>query len=269
MPELKTLKMPTAVATLDVEAGGGLPVGSLVALIGEPGSGHYEFAYTSAIMTAVSKATSGESEKKEIVRPQEVCYISFSRTQDDIVSELYNGHTADLCSIFEEQVKFVDMSESYYKHPAISSDTTGEGAGKDVLAELLTTLEARPKHSLIILHTLSDLARVFHAEPAERFTLYLLALRKAVRKTGSVAYGLTGKGVLGKRGERSVIDASDGVFSFGWREAGSSERKRVMHIDKFRGLLTHMGESVPVFDVSVSPQVGFAISKVTKITKVA
>ena len=267
MAVVRAKKIATGVATLDVESGGGMPEGALVTLLGSPGSGHYEFAYTSAIMTAVSKATSGESDKADMVKPSEVCYISFGRTKEDIVSELYYGHSADLCSIFEEQVTFKDMSEMFFSHPKIAIDE-GKAGGPDVLKETIKILEERPKNSLIILHSLSDLAKIFQGENVEKYTLYLMELRKAIRKSKSLAYGLLDKGALTEHMQNNVIDVSDGVLSYGWREAGSSERKRVMYIDKFRGLMTHMAEGVPIFDVGVSPQTGFAISKVTKITRV-
>ncbi len=56
MQEIQTIRMPTGLPTLDPILDGGVPVGTMILLLGEIGAGHYEFAYSSIVNTLARMA---------------------------------------------------------------------------------------------------------------------------------------------------------------------------------------------------------------------
>lgn len=250
--------------------GGGIPSGSFLVLLGDPGSGHHEFAYTSSIMTKISENTSESSpEGKKSKEPEEVCYISFGREKQDIIEEVKNGHSTELSDVFEEKVVFEDLSEEFFKHPIISGKKSASKKSSEtaIIKKLKKVLKERPENSLIVLQTLTDLARLFPSSPHQLQSL-ILKLRKMGRKKRSLIYGTLSRGTLQRNQENSIVNGSDGALSFQWLRTSSAERKRTMHIEKFRGILNHVGDRVPIFDVGIKPNVGITISKLSKIKRV-
>lgn len=258
MEKVEKKKIASGVSTLDMISDGGFPLGSFIVLLGEPGSGHHEFAYTSSIMTIVSESMEESSpEEVKTIQPEETYYIALGRTKEDIIEEVYTGHSTDLSNIFEDNVNFEDLSKGY-----------GESSsGTEIVKKIQEILGGIPENSLVILHTLTDLARLYPNSP-EKLAPLLLNLRQGARKKKSLIYGILSRGVLRESEEKNILSTSDGVLSFQWEQTSSAERKRTMRIEKFRGILNRVGSKVPIFDVSINPQVGLTISKLSKIKKV-
>jgi KaiC/GvpD/RAD55 family RecA-like ATPase len=215
------------------------------------------------------------SVQEGVQKPKEACYVSFSRTEEDVLDEIHHTYSPDLSDIFKRDVVFEDLSKEYFKSLQTPSEWfPGMGVGKkekgkssDMVNKLIKLLNKKPKNSLIILDNLADLARLYTGS-SETFRHAILALRQAVKKKDELVYGILSKGVLDRQLEENIVDASDGAFVFKWKEAGTTERSRLMYIAKFRGLLSRMTDSLPVFDVGVNPNTGFTISKVSVVRRV-
>ena len=109
---MKLGKIPTGIASLDPLIMGGIPSGSFVMLVGEVGTGNVEFACTSAIKLAnlkndpvryASVKEQIERDGKEyLVIPEKICYISFSRSKDDILNEITRSFPPQFARTFRE-----------------------------------------------------------------------------------------------------------------------------------------------------------------------
>jgi KaiC/GvpD/RAD55 family RecA-like ATPase len=257
-------RIPSGLPSLDPIIGGGFPAGSMVLLLGESGGGQREFALTAAIMTATKKVVLSTPMGENVVLPERICYVSFARTKEDVFSEIANSFSSELYEIFQNKVTFKDMSKPYSQ--ALEARTSGASekirkkAVSTIAGQLFTFLNEKAKNSVVILHSLTDLARLFIYDPQE-FNVFLMKLQHSTKEWDGLVYAVLSKDVLPKNMEEEAVVASDGVIEFGW-ETSQEERERTMYFRKFRSLLPHIEDRIGKFRVNVTTSTGFVVSKI-------
>jgi len=291
--EEKLKIMPTGIASLDGPIGGGFPAGSLVVLTGEVGSGNSEFAMTSSVMLAATKAGRlSPPPGKNIVLPEDIWWVTFTRPQSDLMGEMALGFDSDLFELFRKQANFKDLSEDYFATSSVPLEwvserlmgkrkeetlvTLGETlAGvyriaerpsakpKGMLTSLADFLTERGPNNVVILHTLTDLAMLYSESEARwyEFMIFLRGLQRATKKWGGLIYASLDANLLEGRMEQEIAACVDGVLTFEWVQAGPAERRRTLYITKFRRLPSFAGGVAMRFNVNLTPSVGLQVIK--------
>jgi KaiC/GvpD/RAD55 family RecA-like ATPase len=269
------LKVPTGVPDFDAIIDGGLPEGSVVMLFGDIGAGQHEFVYTSAFKLATSK------EHPEIMEsligsfcsceglPEHICYITFSRTKDDILREIHEGFDPAFYNMLSRKIKFKDLSAHYYKKSMVPASWTGEDNGgvlfastpkESVLEALIQYLDEAPPKSMIIIDSLTDLVVSDNIKISELVNV-LRGMQRASKRWGGVIYIMLTQGILEKRDEQMLFDSVDGVLVFEWTKyLQSHKRQRFMYIEKFMSIMPHLDkERIARFPIMVTDHSGMAV----------
>jgi len=289
--ELKV--MPTGIASLDGPIGGGFPAGSLVVLTGEVGSGNNEFAMTSSVMLAATKAGRlSPPPGKNIVLPGDIWWVTFTRPQSDLMGEMALGFDSDLYELFRKQANFKDLSEEYFATSSVPLEWVSERLAEKRREETLTTLgktlagvyrlaerpSSKPKgmlnsladfltergpNNVVILNTLTDLAMLYSESEARwyEFMIFLRGLQRATKKWGGLIYASLDANLLEGRMEQEIAACVDGVLTFEWVQAGPAERRRTLYIKKFRRLPLSAGGAAMRFNVNLTSSVGLQVIK--------
>jgi archaellum biogenesis ATPase FlaH len=289
--ELKII--PTGIASLDGPIGGGFPAGSLVVLMGEVGSGYSEFAMTSSVMLAATKAGRlSPPSGKNIVLPEEIWWVTFTRPQSDLICEMAPIFDSDLFELFRKQANFKDLSEAYFATSSVPLEWVSEELAKRRRGEMLRVLgetlagvyrlaekpSVKPKgmltsladflteegpNNVVVLHTLTDLAVLYSESEASwyEFMIFLRGLQRAAKKWGGLIYTSLDTNLLERGKEQEIAACADGVLTFEWVQAGPAERRRTLYITKFRRLPSFAGGVAMRFNVNLTPSVGLQVIK--------
>jgi archaellum biogenesis ATPase FlaH len=286
--------MPTGISSLDGPIGGGFPSGSLVLLVGEIGSGYNEFAMTSSVMLAATKA--GKLTRPpgdNIVLPEEIWWVTFTRKQEDLMSEMAPSFDGDLYDLFNKQSNFKDLSEAFFATSSVplewvskrqvNEENNGEilatvgkmlagvynladrqiSKPKGLLNSLADFLTKKGPNNVVILNTLTDLAMLYSEAETDwyEFMIFLRGLQRATKEWGGIIYASLDANLLEKHMEQEIAACVDGVLNFEWVQAGPSERRRTLYIKKFRRLPSSaMGASMR-FNVNLTSNVGLQVTK--------
>jgi archaellum biogenesis ATPase FlaH len=287
--ELKVI--PTGIASFDAAIGGGFPTGSLVVLAGEIGSGHDEFVMTSSVMLAAMKAGRlSRPPGENIVLPEDIWWVTFTRPQSDLMSEMALSFDSDLYEPFQKQVKFKDLSGEYFATSSVPLEWASKELFEKRRKKTLTTLEKtlagvyrlskkpsmKPKgmlssladfliekgpNSVVVLNTLTDLARLYSDSEARwyEFMIFLRGLQRVTKKWGGIIYANLDANLLEKSMEEEIAACVDGVATFEWMRAGPTEQRRTLYIRKFRRMPSPVGRGIMRFDLEINPSVGLQV----------
>ncbi len=288
---MKTI--PSGVLSLDSLIGGGFPAGSIILLRSEIGAGHKEFLMTSSIMTSAMKKNILRPSDPDVTLPDNIWWATFARSPDDILNETGMSFERDLFELFRDNVKFKDFSEDYFRSSHVPLEwisgrvkeerekekldsladafaaihrTTSAPAikPKTALESLADFLTGTAKNNVIILYTLSDLARLYSDSEIRwyDFTLFLRGLQRAAKKWNGLIYLPLTANLLEARKEEEISACVDGTVSFQWEAAGPTRRRRIMYFEKFRGLLPRLdGAAVVKFEITITPTSGFEVAR--------
>jgi len=251
-------RVPTGVPDFDYLTGG-LPAGSVVLLFGEPGSGHQEFALTSAVHLMLrydDPRLHGfflGSAKGPFVYPEGIVYVSTSRSREQVISELHTAFDVTYSDVLSRHLNFHDLSPAYFQDTVVPSSwaslaspllsgapATAAPDDGGPLRALADAVDQDGRRNLVIVDSLTDLVVRRGIEPADLVTL-LKGLRRRAKEWDGVVYLLLSKGVAPAAVEQAVIDSVDGVLHFSWvSSANQSHRQRAMLIDKFMPILSRL-----------------------------
>lgn len=277
MHDALQVRVPTGIASLDPVLEGGVPPGSAVLLLGEPGAGNVEFVQTSLIRLSRLKRDGVAGE--HLLLPECISYVTFTRMQEDILKEIALSFNPALYDRLGKEIVFHDLSELYFDASIVPPDWYGEGSvierlqkkqrkeNGDVLAELARAIDQCPRNSLIILDSLTDIApplnegRRWHA-----FIAFLRGLQRAAKRRNSTIYLLLTSGILERRRELEIADCVDATILFCWEESGAQRRQRVMYFEKFRGVMPRLeARNLVKFAVSISATEGFEVQNIRMV----
>jgi KaiC/GvpD/RAD55 family RecA-like ATPase len=272
-------RVPTGVADFDAIINGGLPEGSLVMLLGDVGAGQNEFVYTSAFKIAVVKEHPhlGAYYLGDFcdfsALPSKICYITFSRSKEDILREIGISFNRDFYGAISRKMVFKDLSASYFKKTIVPPSWTGpdnpdnggatlfSGSEKEnVLETIVKFLDENAKDSMVILDSLTDLV-VSNMVDIKELVSVLKGIQRASKKWGGIIYLLLTKGILDNKDEQMLVDSVDGVLVFEWNHyLKSSKRQRYLYIEKFMSLLPHLeNERIARFPTRVTSHSGLTV----------
>ncbi|WP_292730231.1 hypothetical protein [Methanoculleus sp.] len=268
------LRMPTGIASLDPVLDGGVPPGSAVLLLGEHGAGNVEFVQTSLMQLSLRKqaGTTGGN----FMLPDGISYVTFTRMREDILKEMALSFNPGLYERLEENIVFHDLSELYFDASIVPTDWYGEGSvierlqkrqrkeNGNILAEIVRVLDGSPKNSLIVLDSLTDIAPPLAEGPRwHAFIAFLRGLQRASKRWNTTIYLLLTSGILDRSRELEIADCVDATLLFRWEESSAQRRQRVMHFEKFRGVMPRLEDKDLVkFAVKVSAAGGFEVRNI-------
>jgi len=265
-------KIPTGIGSLDPVFEGGVPAGSVILLLGETGAGSNEFVYSSISGLASRQPLAG-SPAGGLAIPQEIRYITFTRTKDDILGEMTcfiaPGNAAEAI----RRIRFDDLSDTYFDSSIVPAAWYSSGdiitrlkkrtdrAG--VLAQLAGVLDSSVPDSLVAIDSLTDIGTQCSTPELWRdFTGLLRGFQRMAKLRNQTVYLLLTKGILKEEQENEIADIVDAVFLFRWEETTGSRRQRIMFFEKFRGVMPHLVEQDLVkFAVRISTT-GFEVSNI-------
>jgi len=250
-------RVPTGVPDFDYLTGG-IPVGSLVLLVGEAGAGHQEFALTSAVHLMLHYDDPElhrfylGSARGPFVYPKGVAYVSTSRSREQVLDEMRGAFSGDYPEVFVRHLSFYDLSPSYFRDtvvpsswaslpgPLLSEGPPGSGTPNGPLRALADAVDASGPHNLLVVDSLTDLLVRQGIDSNDVLTM-LKGLRRRAKSWGGVVYLLLSEGVTSAPVEHAVADSVDGVLEFRWTtSANYAHRQRSMLIPKFMPVLSRI-----------------------------
>jgi archaellum biogenesis ATPase FlaH len=277
---MKLSKIPTGIDTLDKILLGGLPSGSLVLLLGEIGAGDFEFAITSCIRVLTDK----KERNTDVSLPEKVIYISFTRSENDILKEIafsfpefYKLLTE---CIIEKKFVFKDFSDSYFagsfipaswlfsSEKALSIESLKWSEEKnDLIDSLIRYLDKNAAKNLIIIDSLTALSQYSQKRiDWSDMILFLRGLQKISKNWDGIIYSILNKGIFESREQEEIMECMDGIFAFEWEKLGPTQRNRIMYLKKFRGVLPSIEqENIVNFEIQISPIKGFEVSNIKRV----
>ncbi|HTY46447.1 MAG TPA: hypothetical protein VEH08_02635 [Methanomassiliicoccales archaeon] len=250
-----------------------MPVGSTVLLLGDLGAGQVEFAYTSAAKLALVKEHPESSDYflGNKVRgnhlPDKICYVTFSRSREDILQEIQVSFNADFYNSFERNVLFKDFSASYFKKTLVPKGWAGESSSifssqqdENPLEALVNFLDENAPGSLVIIDSITDLAVSANIDITDLIQV-LRGMQRVAKKWGGIIYLILTRDIVDERKERMITDSVDGALVFEWSKfAQSSKRQRYLYVEKFMAILPHLDkERIARFATVVTSESGLVV----------
>ncbi len=277
---MKLSKIPIGIDSLDNILMGGLPSGSLVLLFGELGAGDFEFAITSCVRVLTDK----KERSNAVSLPEKVIYISFTRSENDILTEIAFSfpefHKLLTECIKEKKFVFKDFSESYFAGsfipaswlsssetiPSIESLKWNEEK-RNLMDALIAYLDKNAQNGLIIIDSLTAMAQYcLERIDWSDLILFLRGLQRVSKKWDGLIYAIFNEGIFQNNEQEEIMECMDGVFVFDWEKLGPAQRNRIMYLKKFRGLLPGVEhENIVNFETQISPEKGFDVSNIKRV----
>jgi KaiC/GvpD/RAD55 family RecA-like ATPase len=225
----------------------------VVLLVGDLGAGQTEFAMTSASKLSMVKEHPDTAAfilgaGKDSRLPDKICYITFSRSREEVLAELQSAFNNDFYSSFERIVQFKDFSSSYFRKTLVPRTWAGESSSifssdstnENVLEGLVNYLDENAPGSMIIVDSLTDLVVSANIEITELVAV-LRGMQRVAKRWGGVVYLVLTDKILDESKQRMILDSVDGSLVFEWsRYQNSSKRQRYMYVEKFISLLPHL-----------------------------
>jgi len=280
---IKLNKIPTGIPTLDTIIKGGFPSGSLVLLIGDVGAGNLEFAYTSAVMLSILKNNPQKfktvreqallAEDENLKLPKNICYISFTHSKDDLMTELGHAFSPEFAAALSGNMCFKCLSQSSIFPAENAQDwlsiktMRGLDDERELVKELISVLDDRASNNVVIIDSLTSLFRACNKFMDWNDSIsFLEYLQQRAKKWDGLVYLLMGRGILESKKEEEIMDVADGVLVFEWFQEGFS-RQQAMYMKKFRGVMPHVARDYIVkFDTMVTDSEGFVVTNVKRIS---
>jgi KaiC/GvpD/RAD55 family RecA-like ATPase len=281
MSEGDVQRIPTGVADFDSIIQGGLPAGSVVLLLGDVGGGGHEFALTSAAKIGIVKEFPdtrsfmlGDAGKNGVL-PDKMCYITFSRSRNDILQDVRLSFNKDFYESLKTNLLFKDFSKDYFMHTVVptswldSEETQGIFSDKKkdgLLESLVDFLDVNAPKSMVIMDSLTDLV-VSETIPFQDVIAVLKGIQRMAKKWGSVFYLVLTDEILDRKRQQMIIDSVDGVFKFEWAKFHhTSKRQRYLYVEKFMSVLPHLDqERIARFATLITSQSGFVVINTERV----
>lgn len=274
-------RIPTGVADFDSIMQGGLPAGSVVLLLGDVGGGGHEFALTSAAKIGIVKEFPdtrtfmlGDAGKHGIL-PEKMCYITFSRSRNDILQDVKLSFNRDFYESLKTNLLFKDFSRDYFMHTVVptawldsdqSGDLFSDKKQDGLLESLVDFLDGNAPKSMVIMDSLTDLV-VSETIDFQDVIALLKGIQRMAKKWDAVFYLILTDEILDRKRQQMIIDSVDGVFKFEWAKFHhTSKRQRYLYVEKFMSVLPHLDqERIARFATLITSQSGFVVINTERV----
>ncbi len=208
--------MKTGILPLDTQLGGGIPAGSVVLVLEEPGAGGDVLSYH----FAVEGALNGEN----------VFYLATDDTEEEVKD--YVNLYFNLDDAVWENITLLSLSSSLKKE--------GEKDAKDFLKKTmydpiggLKTILYHEDFDRVVVNNMTYFIANY---PIEDVISLIEVFSKYAKKNESVFMMLMTKGMFDSRTETAIKHYSDGVIELTLREV-ENEVQRRLKVIKFKGIL--------------------------------
>ncbi|WP_254279116.1 RAD55 family ATPase [Haloarcula marina] len=275
-------RIPFGVKQLDAIVNGGAPSGSVVLLSGESGAGAREFMHTSAVINGLTD-TDEElydlyygTPSTDAVAPEEVHYVSFTASEDQLADEMRLAMDAELLEAGLDGVEFHDMSERYFHMSPVPrswyaeqtpniKDLRARHERDGLLGALGSKLSRVAPGNLVVIDSLSDLVSAMGEDIDWADLSFLVSgIQKAAHQWGGLILLHLNHETLSDTRQGQLSEAAHGTMEFSW-ESGGSTRARTLVVKQFRGVLSQIEEeNIVQFETEIG-DAGFDISDVRKI----
>ncbi len=277
-------RIPTGVADFDSIIQGGLPVGSVVLLLGDVGGGGLEFALTSAAKIGIVKEYPdtrafmlGDAGKNGLL-PEKTCYVTFSRSKEDILRDVKLSFNRDFYDSLKSTLTFKDFSKDYFMRSVVPTSWVDGDNGhnvlfakdekdrKGVLESFVDFLDNNAPRSMVVVDSLTDLV-VSDAVKFEDLVSLIKGMQRMSKKWGSIFYLILTDEILDRKRQQMIIDSVDGVFKFEWAKFHhTSKRQRYLYVEKFMSVLPHLDqERIARFATLITSQSGFVVINTERV----
>jgi KaiC/GvpD/RAD55 family RecA-like ATPase len=267
--------MPTGINSLDPVLDGGVVPGSLILLLSDIGAGSTEFAYTSLIAMTRMGRDAGAGR----MIPEDIRYISITRTKEDVIQEINRSFKSDLTAGIADRVTFLDLSSGYFDRSVVPANWYDREEGivarmqrkkpehDSILADLIAVLEEGKDQSLIIIDSITDISGLHYSpEKWNSLVAFLRGLQRIAKTWNSTIYLHLTKGILDSSRELEICDCADAVIHFKWEEGSGQRRQRIMYFMKFRGVMPYLEERDLVkFAIRISATAGFDVENIRMV----
>lgn len=283
---MRLAKIPTGIKTFDVNINEGFPAGSVILILEDVGAGGREFLYTSIYNISQIISTKkniksapenpGDDEIKTVIMlPNKICYVSVSKTRDDILTENAYAFQKEFYKVMKNSLVFKELSEFYFRQ-SIAQNLWSEkkgiigfdsGSDKNILEELSEFLNANAKDNIVIVDSLTDLLvnEIDYFNKTD-FIMFLKGMVNISKKWNGLVYMILSANILEKQIQEIINDVVDGVLVFEWFDKGSVKMRRNLYISKFRGLIPQLEQNkIAKFETKITYDGGFEVSNVRKI----
>ncbi len=273
-------RIPTGVSDFDNIVKGGMPLGSVVLLLGDLGAGQNEYAITSAAKLSLVRENPRSAEfylgtsVRDRHMPERIFYVTFSRSKEDILEEIRMSFNEDFYDCFKRNVIFQDFSDKYFRQTLVPRSWAGDGASalfsnngdQGLLESLVSWLDENAKDSMVVIDSLTDLLLSTKIETTDLVAV-LKGLQRVSKRWAGVVYLILTKDVVDEKMQRMIMDSVDGALMFQWSKLGiSSRRQRYMHVEKFMSILPHLEkERVARFATTVTASSGLVVIDTERI----
>ncbi|OGS41599.1 MAG: hypothetical protein A3K67_01860 [Euryarchaeota archaeon RBG_16_62_10] len=206
--------------------------------------------------------------------PRAMCYITFSRSREDILREVKMSFNRDFHESLRANLLFKDFSKGYFMHTVVptswvDSDQSGIFSDKKedgLMESLVDFLDSNAPGSMVIIDSLTDLV-VSDAVQFQDIVALLKGIQRMAKKWGSVVYILLTDEILEKKRQQMIIDSVDGVLKFEWAKYHhTSKRQRYLYVEKFMSVLPHLDqERIARFATLITSQSGFVVINTERV----
>ncbi|MEM0358944.1 MAG: hypothetical protein QXG22_02895 [Candidatus Hadarchaeales archaeon] len=229
------LRVPTGFEPLDKVFQGGFPLGSLIVLVGPPGTRKEDFLHTLSVRLA---RLNGSKLHENQVLPERIWYLTLATTKQSVLQDVSGKFSEDFCKTFSSKAffrSFWELPESFMDLARWLKQTDGKvvrDAKAKIFSDLSKFLEREASNSVLIFFPLNDFALFFSEEEKVEFLAFLEEMGEACRKWGFVILALLVPGTLDPSLEANILSKADGIITFR-KEHG----KEVMVCEKLLGTL--------------------------------
>lgn len=219
-------KVPTGIAGLDVQLGGGVPPGITILILAEPGAGSEIFAQQFA--------------HGGLINNEEVFYFSSEHPVSEIVAEMEDFGWGEKDELMDK-IEFIDAYAPRFYNVLPKNLMSNVSAkeflkqGADSLNVLKTTVTKKHKGKYRgIIDSMSFFLRSYELKDVVEAIEIMSSVGKL---SGAVQLILVTKGMHDSVIENTLKHVCDGVIEFHMKERGSEIEHTIM-IRKMRGMIT-------------------------------
>lgn len=251
-------RFPTKIDFLDEKIQGFYP--GFIILHGVVGAGSTEFAMTFLMNNSDEKLN--------------LYYIAIAKTEEEVLREINLIFPEERNKELIDNLNVITLAEDYFKGSIVPlrwfSDrklTINElKSSKNILTSLAETIEGCEEKSIILMDSITDLARIARERIKWNDLVDLIkGLKKICISKNILLMSLLTSDTLEREKEEELMDQGDGVLIFEWSMQEDSI-ERWLYFRKFTGILPLLEqEGILKYNVSIDPQLGFTISKTVRV----